>query len=751
MKRVALPEQAAETLFGNRDENLRFLEDNLKVRIKNDGSTLLVEGEGEGEDVVVQLFDQLGSMIKDGYAASPGDVRVAAQLLSQDPGARLRDFLMKAAIRGAKKVVVPRSLNQRAYLEELEKNDMVFGIGPAGTGKCVAADSLVLTSEGMVEIGQLVSGTAKGQAVAVSLGIHGLDGRETATLVYDGGESDTLRIHTRLGYSIEATPEHPLLVLDANGQLDWRRADHLRIGDVVALQRGQRLFGDQVGVSWKTARNPHDHTSKPVRIEALDAELSYVLGLIVGDGCLSFRNRVILSSVDADAVAAFKGLAARFGLHVFPNTGPCDYVIASSQLSGLFAHLGLSLGTARTKRIPRTILAAPEAIVAAFLSGLFDADGTVDRRDGTITFSTVSLTLARQVQTVLLNFGIVAARGVKRGRYQGRRHISQRLTITGVDARRFDERIGFRLERKRSRRRWAPFNTNVDVVPFIAPAIRAAMRTATLTHSQHKAFGDYRIGRRRPSYDTLGRLVALLYDGGAHPAALEPLQDLVDHRLLFLEVARIRSSRAHVFDLTVPGSHSFVANGFVNHNTYLAVAQAVSSLLAKSVARIVLARPAVEAGEKLGFLPGDLQDKVDPYLRPLYDALYDLLDYDRVSRLLERNAIEVAPIAFMRGRTLNDAFVIIDEAQNTTTEQMKMVLTRIGFGSKVVITGDITQIDLPAGRTSGLVEAIAVLSGVKGISFVYFDEKDVVRHKLVQSVVKAYDAYGAAQAQAPAR
>jgi len=180
--------------------------------------------------------------------------------------------------------------------------------------------------------------------------------------------------------------------------------------------------------------------------------------------------------------------------------------------------------------------------------------------------------------------------------------------------------------------------------------------------------------------------------------------------------------------------------------TYLAMAMAVAALMRDSFARMILTRPAVEAGEKLGFLPGDLQDKVDPYLRPLYDALYDLLDYDRVSRLLERNAIEVAPIAFMRGRTLNDAFVIIDEAQNTTTEQMKMVLTRIGFGSKVVITGDITQIDLPAGRTSGLVEAIAVLNGVKGISFVYFDEKDVVRHKLVQSVIKAYDAYGASQA-----
>jgi phosphate starvation-inducible PhoH-like protein len=180
--------------------------------------------------------------------------------------------------------------------------------------------------------------------------------------------------------------------------------------------------------------------------------------------------------------------------------------------------------------------------------------------------------------------------------------------------------------------------------------------------------------------------------------------------------------------------------------TYLAVAQAVSALLAKQVARIVLARPAVEAGEKLGFLPGDLQEKVDPYLRPLYDSLYDLLDYEKVSRLLERNAIEVAPIAFMRGRTLNDAFVIIDEAQNTTPEQMKMVLTRIGYGSKVVVTGDITQIDLPKGMTSGLVEAIAVLSNTKGIAFVYFDEKDVVRHRLVQAVIRAYEAYGSAQA-----
>ena len=186
--------------------------------------------------------------------------------------------------------------------------------------------------------------------------------------------------------------------------------------------------------------------------------------------------------------------------------------------------------------------------------------------------------------------------------------------------------------------------------------------------------------------------------------------------------------------------------------TYLAMAQAVAYLVAKKVSRIILARPAVEAGEKLGFLPGDLQEKVNPYLRPLYDALYDMLDTERVARYIERGTIEIAPIAFMRGRTLNDSFVILDEAQNTTSEQMKMFLTRLGFGAKAVITGDITQIDLPAGKVSGLVEAMKVVGSIEGIAFVYFDDRDVVRHKLVQQIVKAYEAFsngGVARVPAP--
>ncbi len=175
--------------------------------------------------------------------------------------------------------------------------------------------------------------------------------------------------------------------------------------------------------------------------------------------------------------------------------------------------------------------------------------------------------------------------------------------------------------------------------------------------------------------------------------------------------------------------------------SFLAVAMAIDALFKKEVSRIILTRPAVEAGERLGFLPGDLQEKVDPYLRPLYDALFDLVDGEKVTKMLEKRIIEIAPLAFMRGRTLSDAFIILDEAQNTSGEQMKMFLTRIGFGSKAVVTGDTTQIDLPRGQKSGLKEAEKVLADLEGIEFVYFTDKDVVRHKLVQMIVKAYEAH----------
>jgi phosphate starvation-inducible PhoH-like protein len=181
--------------------------------------------------------------------------------------------------------------------------------------------------------------------------------------------------------------------------------------------------------------------------------------------------------------------------------------------------------------------------------------------------------------------------------------------------------------------------------------------------------------------------------------------------------------------------------------TYLATAMAVAALVSKSVGRIILTRPAVEAGEKLGFLPGTLTEKINPYLRPLYDALYDMMEAERAAHLMEQGTIEIAPLAFMRGRTLNESFIILDEAQNTTSEQMKMFLTRLGFGSKAVITGDITQVDLPAGRVSGLIEVRTVLKDVPGIRFIHFTEEDVVRHELVQRIVRAYESYQAPPAE----
>ncbi|MDP1572432.1 MAG: PhoH family protein [Vicinamibacterales bacterium] len=254
---------------------------------------------------------------------------------------------------------------------------------------------------------------------------------------------------------------------------------------------------------------------------------------------------------------------------------------------------------------------------------------------------------------------------------------------------------------------------------------------------------------------------ALLAEGHAiSPVDVKSASDLlaqdgtVDLRDYFLKGGQLRQAGKRRIMAKSPNQRQYL-DAIEHHDivfgigpagtgkTYLAMAQAVSYLLAKKVSRIILARPAVEAGEKLGFLPGDMQEKVNPYLRPLYDALYDMMEVDKAERLLERGTIEVAPIAFMRGRTLNDAFVILDEAQNTTPEQMKMFLTRLGFGSKAVVTGDITQIDLPSARTSGLVEAMHVVGAVDGVSFVYFDERDVVRHKLVQAIVKAYEAHTA--------
>ena len=254
-----------------------------------------------------------------------------------------------------------------------------------------------------------------------------------------------------------------------------------------------------------------------------------------------------------------------------------------------------------------------------------------------------------------------------------------------------------------------------------------------------QVFVDYETLQRSGYTFNNGDLNSMLRVLASDPnTTLRSLADAGRQRSFGRRTVQPKSSNQRRYLEAIEG-HDMVFGPAGTGKTYLAVAMAISALLAKRVNRIILARPAVEAGERLGFLPGTLQDKIDPYLRPLYDALYDMLDPEKVDRYLEKNVIEIAPIAFMRGRTLNDSFVILDEAQNTTSEQMKMFVTRLGFNSKAVITGDVTQIDLPNARRSGLLEAMDVLKSVDGLAFVHFDESDVVRHHLVQRIVRAYD------------
>ncbi len=249
-----------------------------------------------------------------------------------------------------------------------------------------------------------------------------------------------------------------------------------------------------------------------------------------------------------------------------------------------------------------------------------------------------------------------------------------------------------------------------------------AMQDGRAPLSREEIRSALRLAHREPGVD----LKAVLGDGIAVPSRRRLVSPKTENQKRYLDAIR-----SHDLVLAIGPAGT--------GKSYLAVAMAVSALMKREVNRIVLTRPAVEAGERLGFLPGDLFEKVHPYLRPLYDALYDMLEAEKVQGLTERGAIEIAPLAYMRGRTLNDAFIILDEAQNTTSEQMKMFLTRLGFNSKMVINGDVTQIDLPASRPSGLVEAQTVLRGIDGIGFVYFNDRDVVRHDLVSAIVRAYD------------
>jgi phosphate starvation-inducible protein PhoH/intein/homing endonuclease len=718
-------------LFGSRDQYLRMIRDALGVRLIARGDKIQIDGPEAQVGLADRVFAELRQMLRQSGKLSAEDVRTVLAVV-QGGGDRQGPQKL-AVVEGSGRFVRPRTDGQARYAHAMRENDLVFCIGPAGTGKCVAADTLVLTGEGLVPIGELARDTDQGEYRERPTEVYGVNGPAQGSHVYNGGVSQTVRIRTRHGLALEGTLEHPVLTLGPAGEPQWLPLGQVRPGAFVAVARGTNLFGKEVAVDFQYRRSPADRCSRPVTLDRLDPEIGYFLGLLVGDGCMRARDRVILTAAAPPLREAFEKVLARWSLHWFPNPGrPYDMVVASRQLHHLLLHLGLSAKLAHEKEVPACVLRAPREIVVAFLQGLFDTDGTVDRRDGYPSLATSSPALAHQVQLLLLNLGVVARLRSKRTLCR----TAYLLDIRGEEASHFVEAVGFRLECKAELVRRRLRNPNLDLVPHVAHLINAVVREHSFSRAIHKKFWDYRIGRRVPSYSKLAGLLTHFHR--PHPGR-ERLEWLLETHFLWSEVTEVEAGTAQVYDLTVPEGHSFVAGGIVNHNTYLAVGMAVSMLRQAQAKRIVLVRPAVEAGERLGFLPGDIVAKVNPYLRPLFDALNDMMEPEQVKRYMENDIIEIVPLAYMRGRTLNQAVIILDEGQNTTVAQMRMFLTRMGNGSKIIVTGDVTQVDLPRQTRSGLIDAAHRLRDLERIAIIHLGEQDIVRHPLVQQIVRAYE------------
>jgi phosphate starvation-inducible PhoH-like protein len=670
---VAVPERGAEALYGTHDENLRFLEDNLKVRIKNSGSELLVEGDDQGQETVAQIFDQLSALMKDGYSVGPGDVRLAAQLLSQDGGVRLRDYLMGVAVRGAKKVVVPRSLNQRVYLEQIAAHDMVFGVGPAGTGKTHLAVAQGVSALLNKQVQRIVLARPAVEA-GEKLGFLPGDLQEKVDpylrplydALYDLLDYEKVsRLLER--NAIEVAPiafmrgrAQPLTsrVLTHAG---WREMGDLKVGNCVIGSDGRPT--PVLGV--------HPQGEKEVfRITATD-----------GASTLCCAEHLWSVKTPEDTA---RGLSPR----ILPTRDMMGRLRRAHQ-----HRYELPMLSGAVEFPERDVPLDPYAL------GLLLGDGCLTGAT-TPSFATSDLEL---VGSLSAGFGArvdVHHKGgvdyVLRNTLGRRGSLPNPVTVMLRD-------LG--LCGTRSATKFVP-----EAYLYNAPAVRHALLQGLLDTDGGPVVQD-------------GRTCRVQYVTNS-PALREAVVFLVR------SLGGVAYGRTKTLESKRPG----FANG--REVPHRGDSFCLDIRLPTGFPPFRLARKAMKYAHDGGGRPMRFIQSIEPAGVAETCCI----------QVGARDSLYVTDDLLLTHNTLNDAFVIIDEAQNTTTEQMKMVLTRIGFGSKVVITGDITQIDLPQGRTSGLVEAISVLSGVKGISFVYFDEKDVVRHRLVQAVIKAYEAYGAAQA-----
>jgi phosphate starvation-inducible protein PhoH and related proteins len=672
MRRVTVPERGAEALFGTHDENLRFLEDTLKVRIKSHGSELIVEGQEAGVEVVAQVFDQLGGLMKDGYAVASGDVRLAAQLLSQDGGVRLRDYLMKAAVRGGKKVVVPRSLNQRAYLEQIETHDMVFGIGPAGTGKTYLAVAQAVASLLNKQVARIVLARPAVEA-GEKLGFLPGDLQEKVDpylrplydALYDLLDYEKVsRLLERNAIEVapiafmrgRAQPLNSHILTHAG----WREIGALKVGDCAIGSDGRPT--PVLGV--------YPQGEKEIfRVTATDGASTL---------CCAEHLWSVKTPEDTRRGKSGRILQTRDMMDRLRRAHQHRYELP--MLSGAV-------------RFPES-----EVPVDPYVLGLLLGDGCLTGTT-TPTFATTDLELVESLGAGLGGSVQVHHKAgvdyVLRNALGRRGAMPNPVTVMLRD-------LG--LCGTSSATKFVP-----RAYLYNTPVVRHAMLQGLLDTDGGPVVQD-------------GRTCRIQYVTNS-----PELRDAVV--FLVRSLGGVAYSRTRTVESKRPG----FANG--REVAHRADSFGIDIRLPTEFPPFRLSRKTKKYAEDGAGRPMRFIESIEPAGVAETCCI----------RVGSRDSLYVTDDFLLTHNTLNDAFVIIDEAQNTTTEQMKMVLTRIGFGSKVVVTGDITQIDLPQGKISGLVDAISVLGGVDGISFVYFDEKDVVRHKLVQAVIKAYEAYGAAQ------
>lgn len=616
---------------------------------------------------------------------------------------------------------------QREACRTIKYNTVTFLGGPAGTAKCISGDSLVLTESGLQRIDALVTVDSPDSYAETSFRVaspHG--GMALVTHLYNGGLKHTRKIRNNFGMSIEASTEHPLLTINSMGCMEWRKSSDLAAGDYIAVARGNNVFGDLSEVDGFK----------------IDEDFGYYAGILTGEGGLTLRDRISLTSVDDYTINEFYRISHKYDMSVHKKD--IAYSVYSRSFSNKLSSLGVERVKSPDRSVPWTILGARREVILSFLRGIFDTDGYVTRITGEVGIKLSSEVLVDQIQLLLLNLGIVSTKITEKPKKVG----AFKLKVTGRDCDLFFEATGFGLKRGQTLIGQTIRNTGKDVVPNIgAYILRARSRQRTPGEILKKLL-DYIASRYVPSYGKLGELVeALNYE---YPER-ENLCHILDTNFLWTKIVSVENSENYVYDLAVDETHSFVANGFVNHNTFLAVGMMMDALRNGDVEKGVISRPSVEAGATQGFLPGGFKEKMDPFMRPIYDCMEYFVGREATRYMVEEGIVEILPFQVMRGRTLSDAFVVLDETQNATDKQLRLALTRIGFGSKMVVTFDKDQIDLDTKNDPSLVSCIEDIMMFRKtsteveeikrrehIGYFEFSMKDIVRAPIVLDILGIY-------------